>query len=124
MLYADAPTYLGKHLQILINTAARVVADCPRFSAINGSVRDVLHWLPAAQQIELKVATFAFKALKGLAPEYLTKFTVPSALELRRPGLPSSSELILSLFLTCYALVLINKHAKYSQERGIQVRSA
>ena len=98
MLYAGAPTYLVKCLQIIINTAARVVAGCPRFSAISGSVHDVLHWLPAAQRIELKVATFAFKALNGLAPAYLTEFIVPSALELWRPDLYSSSELLLSLF--------------------------
>ncbi len=31
-----------------------------------------LHWLPVKQRIELKIVVFVFKALRGLAPAYLS----------------------------------------------------
>ncbi len=31
-----------------------------------------LHWLPVKQRIELKIVVFVFKALRGLAPTYLS----------------------------------------------------
>ena len=64
--------YLVNRLQIVINTAARVVASRSRFSLISGNVRDILlHWLLAAQRTAFKVAALAFKALNGHAPSYL-----------------------------------------------------
>ena len=62
-------------------------------SPISGYVRDVLHWPPAAQQIDFKVASLAFKTLNGQAPSYLIDLTVSSALASCRPGLHSSSEI-------------------------------
>ena len=65
VLYAGSPEYVVKTLQIVINTAARVVVvvghSC--FSPISGYVHDVLHCLPAAQRIDFKVAILASKVL-------------------------------------------------------------
>ena len=43
VMYTGAPEYLVKRLQIIINTAARVVAGRSCFSPISGYVHDVLH---------------------------------------------------------------------------------
>ena len=74
LYYVGAPEYLTKRLQIITNAAARVVAGHSRFSPIissaSGYVWDVLHWLPAAQRIDVKVVRLAYKVLNGLAPSY------------------------------------------------------
>ena len=63
VLNVGTPNYVVKHLQILINDAARVVFARSRFNPITGYVRVVLCRLPAVQWIESKVALLAFKAL-------------------------------------------------------------
>ena len=83
MLYAGAPVYLVKRLQIIINTATRVRAGRPRFSPISGYVQDVLHWLPTAQRIDFKMATLGFKAQNGQAPSYLIDLAATPALASR-----------------------------------------
>ena len=100
-----APAFLIGRLQILLNTAARVVSGRSRFSPITDYVRDILHWLPAAQRIEFKVATLAFKAQNGLIPSYLCKLAVSTSVASRRPGLRSSSEprLVVSRHTNKYA---------------------
>ena len=52
VLYAGALTCLVKHLQIFINTGARVVSGRSCFSPNTGYVCDVQYWLPAAQRID------------------------------------------------------------------------
>ena len=111
VLYAGAPEYLVKRLQIIINTAVRVVADRLRFRPIIGYIRDVLHWLPAAQRIDFKIATLAIKALNGQAPSYLIDLDVKYALPSRRPVLRSSSEIRL----------VINRHSNKYAERAFAV---
>ena len=66
-------------------------------------------WLQAAQWIDFKVATIAFKALNGQPPSYL--ITVKSALASCRPGLPSSSEI----------RMLIPQHFNKCAERSFAV---
>ena len=57
-----------------MNRAARLVVR-QRIDP-NISIRSTLkrqHWLPVAERIEFKIATMIFKALHGLAPDYLTE---------------------------------------------------
>ena len=58
-------------LQRLQNRAARIITHTPRHHHISG-VRKELHWLPVKERIEYKVLLLCFKALKGLAPSYLS----------------------------------------------------
>ena len=58
--------YFVKRLQIIFNTSARMVVGCTRFNPVSGYICDVFHWLPAAQRIDFKVATVAFKALMDM----------------------------------------------------------
>ena len=58
-------------IQRVLNAAARLVCNAPRFCHITPIMRD-LHWLPIRARINFKVlALLTFKALHGLAPQYL-----------------------------------------------------
>ena len=57
-------------LQVVQNAAARLLTGTRKFDRISPVLSD-LHWLPVKQRIEFKILLFAFKALNGLAPDYL-----------------------------------------------------
>ena len=57
-------------LQVLQNTAARIITRTSRHSHIT-PVLKTLHWLPIKARLQYKVALYTFKALNGLAPLYL-----------------------------------------------------
>jgi len=58
------------HLQSVQNAAARLVTGIRRSEHITPALRQ-LHWLPVWQRIQYKLASLAFRALSGLAPDYL-----------------------------------------------------
>ena len=57
-------------LQLLQNTAARIVLKAPRYCHITPLLKQ-LHWLPIYARIEFKIAVTVFKCLHELAPQYL-----------------------------------------------------
>ena len=52
------------------NLAARVVTRSSKYSSITPTVKK-LHWLPMKYRIVFKVVLLIFKALHGMAPNYL-----------------------------------------------------
>jgi hypothetical protein len=58
--------------QRVLNCAARVVAKVRKHDHITPTL-SALHWLPIPQRIEFKLLLLTFKALNGLAPEYLAE---------------------------------------------------
>ena len=66
------PERLIARLQRVQNTAARLITATPRVAHIT-PVRRELHWLPITHRINYKILLLTFKALHGLAPEYLTE---------------------------------------------------
>jgi hypothetical protein len=62
-------------LQRVLNCAARVVSRLRKFDHIT-PVLASLHWLPIPQRLEFKIILLTFKALHGLAPEYLRELLV------------------------------------------------
>ena len=58
-------------LQRIQNSAARLVCSLPRFCHITPTLFS-LHWLPVCFRIEFKLLILAFKAIHGLAPQYIT----------------------------------------------------
>ena len=42
-------------------------------------LRDGLHWLPIKQRIDFKIGVLSFKAINGLASQYLVKMFTPVA---------------------------------------------
>ena len=63
------PEYAIKRLQRVQNLAARVVTRSSKYSSITPTLRK-LHWLPVKYRI-FKVVLLTFKALHGMAPNYL-----------------------------------------------------
>ncbi|XP_072021896.1 uncharacterized protein [Amphiura filiformis] len=75
------------------NTAARLVLRVSRRDHITPSLKQ-LHWLPIKQRAIYKILLLAYKALNGMAPEYisdLVELYVPTR------ALRSSSEFRLSI---------------------------
>jgi hypothetical protein len=70
LLYGLPQKQLHK-LQLVLNSAARVVRKVPKRDHITPTLQS-LHWLPISARIDFKVALLVFKALQGQAPSYLT----------------------------------------------------
>ena len=64
------PTFLCRHLQSVLNTAARSIAGLRRSDHITETLAS-LHWLCASERIQFKLAMLVFRSLHGLAPQYL-----------------------------------------------------
>ena len=73
-------------LQRVQNAAARLITGTAKFSHIT-PVLCTLHWLPIKQRVQFKMLILVFKAINGLAPNYignLVSILCPSKYLLRR----------------------------------------
>ncbi len=59
-------------LQMVQNIAARVLTRTRKYDHIS-PVLSKLHWLPIKHHIHLKILLITYKALNGLAPQYLSE---------------------------------------------------
>ncbi len=75
LLY-NLPGYQIAKLQRIQNMAARLVFRLPKFSHVTPLMVE-LHWLPVSSRIEFKVLLYAFKAIHGLAPQYICDMFTP-----------------------------------------------
>ena len=64
------PKYMVKRLQLIQNTAARLVVQANRYSHITPILKQ-LHWLPIKQRIKYKILLTVFKCIMGKSPAYL-----------------------------------------------------
>ena len=58
-------------LQLVQNAAARVLTRTRKYEHIS-PVLSALHWLPIKHRIHFKILLMTYKALNGLAPQYLS----------------------------------------------------
>ena len=70
LLSGVASTQLQR-IQSVQNYAARVIARIGKFDHVS-PVLHALHWLPVKFRIDFKIAVLVYKALNGLAPEYIS----------------------------------------------------
>ena len=63
-------------LQLVQNAAARLLTGTKKYEHISPLLAS-LHWLPVHFRIHFKILLFAFKALNGLAPPYLSELLHP-----------------------------------------------
>lgn len=75
-LYIGVSASYISHLQRVQNAAARLLTGARKFEHIS-PVLASLHWLPISFRIHFKILLFAFKALHGLAPSYLSELLQP-----------------------------------------------
>ncbi len=59
-------------LQMVQNAAVRVLTRTRKYDHIC-PVLSTLHWLPIKQRIDFKILLITYKALNGLAPQYLSE---------------------------------------------------
>ena len=69
LLYGIKESTLSQ-LQYCQNNAARVISLRRKYDHISPVLKD-LHWLPVGKRIEYKIILLTYKALNGLAPNYL-----------------------------------------------------
>ncbi|KAK3524872.1 hypothetical protein QTP86_010603 [Hemibagrus guttatus] len=73
-LLGGLPLNAIRPLQMIQNTAARLVFNLPKFSHTTPLL---LHWLPVAARIRFKTLMLAYKAKNGPAPSYLKALVTP-----------------------------------------------
>ena len=84
-------SYLLDRLQSVLNSAARLVLNIPKFSHISAAIRDELHWLPIRKRIDFKIAFMVRHCLVGAALEYLMELCRPVGSAVGRRCLRSAS---------------------------------
>ena len=90
-LYYGLPNTELHPLQMILNSAARLVVNLPRFSQVRITPICIqLHFLPVKARIEFKICLLVYKALKYGQPSYLSELLQPyeheSTVQLRSRG--------------------------------------
>src|SRR6218665_117456 len=73
-LYTGLPATRLSCLDRVLRSAARLIGRIPKYDHISTYMLDILHWLPARQRIEYRMAALVWRCLLGLAPAYLVEF--------------------------------------------------
>jgi len=71
-LLANTPKCHLNKLQLVLNTAARIIVRAPRSSHVS-HIQKSLHWLPIQARINYKIALLTYKALHGMSPHYMSE---------------------------------------------------
>ena len=90
-LYYGLPNCDIHSLQMILNSAARIIVGMPRFSRARITpVCIELHFLPIRARVEYKICLLVYKAINFNEPRYISDllkpFTTSSGLELRSAG--------------------------------------
>ena len=72
ILYAGLPDKSLKRLQLVQNSAARLVVGKKKHDHISAELRK-LHWLPVRERILHKIGTSCYKAINGISPLYISR---------------------------------------------------
>ncbi len=95
-LLGGCSTRLINKLQMVQNAAANVLTRTRKYDHI-GPVMLTLHWLPIKHRIDFKILLITYKALNGLAPQYLHKllshYSPPCPLRSQNSGLEYQNQL-------------------------------
>ena len=69
----------------MLNAAARLIYGINQFNHISDFMRDKLHRFRAGKCVDLKLCLLAYKAVHGLAPDYIAEMCLlVSSVEARR----------------------------------------
>ena len=101
------PVYLQRHLQSVLNAAARLVFRLRRYDPITDAFA-TLHWLRLPERVDFKVAVMGFRVLHGLAPSYLDQLVRVADLPGRHRLRSSTSQL---LHVPAYRLTTVGRRS-------------
>ena len=73
-LLCGLPDSCLNKLQRVQNAEARLITGTAKFSHMTPVLRS-LHWLPIKQRVQFKMLILVFKAINGLAPNYISNLT-------------------------------------------------
>jgi len=85
----DQTTVIRK-LQSVLHAAARLVTGVRWNEHITPTLRDTLHWLHVRHRITYKIATMAFRCVRGACSAYFTDVCIPVKTVARRVMLRSA----------------------------------
>ena len=68
-------------LQMILNTAARLLLRIPRFGHISSAITNTLHWLPVHERVTFKVCCLVWNCVVGTGPAYLLELCVWSSVD-------------------------------------------
>ena len=71
VLLYNIPEYELARLQSIQNCAAKTITCKRKFDHVTPILKE-LHWLPVRERIQFKILLITYKALHGLAPQYIT----------------------------------------------------
>ena len=83
VLYGTS-TSVTRRLQMVLNSAARMVAGSGKYEHITPVLRDILHWLPVTARIQFKIAALTFDCVRGTGPVYFKQAIWPVTESSRR----------------------------------------
>ena len=66
VLYGSS-AYLLDRLQSVLNSAARLIRNVPKFNRISSAIRYELHWLPIERRIRYKIVLLVQHCITGMA---------------------------------------------------------
>ena len=78
-LLTNLPNVLIRHLQLIQNSAARLVSCSRKYEHITPILKS-LHWLPIEYRINYKILVFTYKGLNELAPAYISDLLMHNVL--------------------------------------------
>ena len=58
-------------LQMVLNTAARLLLRLPKFGHISSAIINTLHWLPVPDRLTFKICCLVWNSVVGAGPSYL-----------------------------------------------------
>ena len=71
LILAEIPNKTLKLMQVIQNTAARVVLNKESYNTSTTEFLKTLHWLPIKERINYKICNLVHKSLHGKVPKYL-----------------------------------------------------
>ena len=90
-LLAGIPDHMCSRLQSVLKSSARLVLRLSSHAGVSDVMRRVLHWLPIQHRITYKLCILAFRCQHGSAPEYLSRYCIPTSSVSGRAQLRSAS---------------------------------
>ena len=99
-LFAGLPHCSINRLQGVKNAAARLLCHAGWRAHVSSLLRDRLHWLRVPQRIQYKLCLLTFKALHGMASEYIAELCHRDAGDTARSRLRSSTHGLLQMPFT------------------------